>query len=143
MAVVDIFLSVVKAVVFVYDLVSYPLYAIAQTPRSEKTKQKALGRVVMTSSDDAAAAFKRERGDSPIYEEIIVRNNVDTVTKAFDYAVKKYGSRECLGTRDVLGVQDELQKNGKVFQKLSLGDYKWMSYDQVCVRYITFLGLRK
>ena len=53
------------------------------------------------------------------------------MTQAFNYAVKKFGSRECLGTREVLGIEDEMQKNGKVFQKLALGDYKWISYDQV------------
>ena len=56
---------------------------------------------------------------------------VETMTQAFNYAVKKFGSRECLGTREVLGIEDEMQKNGKVFQKLALGDYKWISYDQV------------
>jgi long-chain acyl-CoA synthetase len=56
---------------------------------------------------------------------------VDTVTKGFNYAVKKFGNRECLGTRQILGVEDETQKNGKVFQKWALGDYQWMTYVQV------------
>ena len=38
-----------------------------------------------------------------MYNEIIIKNKVDTVTKAFNYAVKKYGNRDCLGTRQVLG----------------------------------------
>ena len=134
MAVVDVFLTVVRAFVFVYDIFTYPIYAVVQQPRTEKEKQKALGAVVNTGADDAGISFRREKGNSAIYEEIIVRNHVDTVTKAFNYAVKKFGKRECLGTREVLGVQDELQINGKVFQKLSLGDYKWMSYDQVRAR---------
>ena len=39
---------------------------------------------------------------------------VDTVTKAFNYSVKKHGSKQCLGTREVLGEEDEAQDNGKV-----------------------------
>ena len=45
------------------------------------------------------------------------------------YAVQKYRTKECLGTREVLGVEDEVQKSGKVFQKLQLGEYKWMTYE--------------
>ncbi len=68
---------------------------------------------------------------------------VDTVTKSFNYAVKKYGAKSCLGTRQMLGEEDEVQKNGKVFKKLALGDYTWLSYDQVAERAQAFgRGLR-
>ena len=30
--------------------------------------------------------------------------------------------------RQVLGEEDEKQSSGKVYKKLQLGDYKWMSY---------------
>ena len=52
------------------------------------------------------------------------------MTKAFNYAVTKYGEKQCLGTREVLGEEDEVQTSGKVFKKLSLGDYKWTTYNQ-------------
>ena len=45
----------------------------------------------------------RELGESHLYQEIIVDGGVDTVSKAFEYAVTKYGNKECLGTRKVLG----------------------------------------
>ena len=50
-----------------------------------------------------AVSFVREKGESKIYEEIIVRAKVDTVTKAFNYAVQKYQDKDCLGTRQILG----------------------------------------
>ena len=43
---------------------------------------------------------------------------VDTVTKAFNYAVAKYGTKKALGTREVLGETEEMQANGKMFKKL-------------------------
>lgn len=55
---------------------------------------------------------------------------MDTVTKAFNFAVAKYGNKNCLGTRQILGETEEIQKNGKMFKKLSLGEYKWMNYNQ-------------
>ncbi len=77
-------------------------------------------------------SFCRDFGTgSALYNDVIVRSGVDTVTKAFDYAVNKFRGQDCLGTREILGVEDEVQKNGKVFQKLQLGEYKWMTYDEV------------
>ena len=54
---------------------------------------------------------------------------MDTLTKAFNFAVEKYGEKEFLGTREVLGEHDEVQKDGKVFKKLSLGEYKWITFN--------------
>ena len=53
---------------------------------------------------------------SQIYEEVIVQKKVDTVTKAFNFAVNKYGDRPCVGTREILGEEDETQSNGKVME---------------------------
>ena len=45
-----------------------------------------------------------------MFKEIIVRNGVDTMTKAFNYAVQKYGDKECLGTRQILGINSEISR---------------------------------
>lgn len=50
--------------------------------------------------------------------------------KAWNWAVRRYGPRKLLGTRDVLGEEDEVQSNGKIFKKLELGDYRWLSYEE-------------
>ena len=36
-----------------------------------------------------------------------------------------------MGTREVLGEEDEVQTNGKMFTKLELGVYRWLGYDEV------------
>ena len=30
-----------------------------------------------------------------------------------------------------MGEEDEVQPNGKMFKKLELGDYRWMTYEEV------------
>ncbi|CAG5992411.1 unnamed protein product [Menidia menidia] len=55
----------------------------------------------------------------------------DTLDKLFKHAVQRFGEAPCLGTRDVLSEDNEIQPNGKVFKKLILGDYRWLSYDEV------------
>uniref|UniRef100_A0A669BND9 long-chain-fatty-acid--CoA ligase n=1 Tax=Oreochromis niloticus TaxID=8128 RepID=A0A669BND9_ORENI len=55
---------------------------------------------------------------------------VDTVDKMFEYAAKKFPKRDCLGTREVLSEEDERQPNGKIFKKVILGNYNWLSYEE-------------
>ena len=63
-----------------------------------------------TAQNNTTVAFLRENGESKMYQEIIVRNRVDTMTKAFNYAVQKYGSKDCLGTRQILGKTKKLHE---------------------------------
>lgn len=55
----------------------------------------------------------------------------ETLADLFKITVEQYGDKNCLGFREVFGEEDELQKDGKVFRKLILGDYKWLTYNQV------------
>uniref|UniRef100_A0A674B0C1 long-chain-fatty-acid--CoA ligase n=1 Tax=Salmo trutta TaxID=8032 RepID=A0A674B0C1_SALTR len=55
---------------------------------------------------------------------------VDTLDKVMDYGAARFPERNCLGTREVLSEEDELQPNGKVFKKVILGEYQWMSYEE-------------
>lgn len=56
---------------------------------------------------------------------------IDTLDKLFIHAVEKFGKADCLGTREVLSEENEKQPSGKVFKKLILGEYKWLSYEDV------------
>jgi len=85
----------------------------------------------MVKESSEEVSWRRDKSNNnAVYKEIIIDNKVDTVTKAFNYAVTKYKEKQCLGTREVLGEEDEVQKDGKVFKKLVLGDYKWITYNQ-------------
>ncbi|KAG5263450.1 hypothetical protein AALO_G00264970 [Alosa alosa] len=55
----------------------------------------------------------------------------DTLDKLFNYAVERFGPNHCLGTREVLSEENETQPNGKVFKKLILGNYKWITYQEM------------
>ncbi|XP_027865510.1 long-chain-fatty-acid--CoA ligase 4 isoform X2 [Xiphophorus couchianus] len=55
----------------------------------------------------------------------------DTLDKLFKHAVKRFGPADCLGTREVLSEENEIQPNGKVFKKLILGEYRWLSYNEL------------
>ncbi|XP_062856988.1 long-chain-fatty-acid--CoA ligase 4 [Trichomycterus rosablanca] len=55
----------------------------------------------------------------------------DTLDKLFHHAVRLFGPAPCLGARTVLSEENETQPGGKVFKKLILGDYKWISYQEM------------
>ncbi|XP_024139350.1 long-chain-fatty-acid--CoA ligase 4 isoform X1 [Oryzias melastigma] len=55
----------------------------------------------------------------------------DTLDKLFRHAVQRFGPDPCLGTREILNEENEVQPNGKVFKKLILGEYTWLSYNEV------------
>ncbi|XP_038555827.1 long-chain-fatty-acid--CoA ligase 4 [Micropterus salmoides] len=55
----------------------------------------------------------------------------DTLDKLFDHAVQRFGPAQCLGTRDILSEDNEIQPSGKVFKKLILGEYRWLSYNEL------------
>ncbi|XP_071398171.1 fatty acid CoA ligase Acsl3-like [Centroberyx affinis] len=55
---------------------------------------------------------------------------VDTLDKVFEYAARRFPHRDCLGTREVISEEDERQSNGKVFKKVILGEYRWLSYEE-------------
>uniref|UniRef100_A0AAY5EY26 long-chain-fatty-acid--CoA ligase n=1 Tax=Electrophorus electricus TaxID=8005 RepID=A0AAY5EY26_ELEEL len=55
---------------------------------------------------------------------------MDTLDKVFAYAVQRFPHRDCLGTRELLSEEDEVQHNGKIFKKVILGEYNWLSFEE-------------
>uniref|UniRef100_A0AAY5EGH9 long-chain-fatty-acid--CoA ligase n=1 Tax=Electrophorus electricus TaxID=8005 RepID=A0AAY5EGH9_ELEEL len=64
---------------------------------------------------------------------------VDTLDKLFRHAVSRFKHTPCLGTRELLSQDTEVQPDGKVFQKLVLGEYRWKTYEEVD-REVGYLG---
>uniref|UniRef100_A0A672NMI0 long-chain-fatty-acid--CoA ligase n=1 Tax=Sinocyclocheilus grahami TaxID=75366 RepID=A0A672NMI0_SINGR len=56
---------------------------------------------------------------------------VSTLDRVFESSVCRNPHLDCLGTRELLSEEDETQEDGRVFKKVILGEYRWMSYDQV------------
>ncbi|KAL3056949.1 hypothetical protein OYC64_007433 [Pagothenia borchgrevinki] len=63
--------------------------------------------------------------------EATLRPGVQTLDKMFEFAARRFPHRHCLGTREVISEEDERQGNGKLFKKVILGEYRWLSYQDV------------
>lgn len=55
------------------------------------------------------------------------------------FAAKLHTNENCLGTRKILSEEDEVQPNGRVFKKYTMGDYEWQSFADV-ERYAEYFG---
>lgn len=73
----------------------------------------------------------------------MIQGNIDTLEKMLKYMSQTHTTKKCLGTRDVLSEEDELQENGRVFKKYKMGEYKWRNFDEVELEALNFgNGLR-
>lgn len=63
------------------------------------------------------------------FHKAIDEHGVDTMEKVFAFATSRNGSKNCLGTREVIKEMEVLdQHTGKIMKKFELGEYKWLSY---------------
>ncbi|XP_010793629.1 long-chain-fatty-acid--CoA ligase 3b [Notothenia coriiceps] len=119
-------LQVFRSVVWVYSVITFiPWYFLSgasnNLERANRIKARSvsglpLGPYRATNSQDKLVAW--------------MHPNVGTLDKMFKYAASRFPQRDCLGTREVLSEEDEIQPNGKVFKKVILGNYNWLSYEE-------------
>lgn len=74
----------------------------------------------------------------------ILQANIDTLEKMFIYVAKTHSTKRCLGTRQILSEEDELQPNGRLFKKYKMGEYKWKNFIEIERLAVSFgRGLRE
>ncbi|CAH1987079.1 unnamed protein product [Acanthoscelides obtectus] len=122
-------LSSLKVISFVLDVITFPIYFILDNPLEAKRKAKEV-RATIIDRGPNYITFRGKQQPTEFHIELL-ENGIDTMSKMLDYCSKKRKNNKCLGTREVLAEEDELQPNGKVYKKFVLGDYKWQSYEEV------------
>lgn len=79
------------------------------------------------SSDDTQITYRNV--DPPMETHVkMLQHQIDTLEKMFKLVTKIHKTKRCLGTRQILSEEDELQENGRVFKKFKLGEYKWTNF---------------
>uniref|UniRef100_A0A6I8NDC5 long-chain-fatty-acid--CoA ligase n=1 Tax=Ornithorhynchus anatinus TaxID=9258 RepID=A0A6I8NDC5_ORNAN len=129
-----ILLYFINFVVFIYTILTYvPFYFLCGTrqviARSNQIKAKPV-------NDDPESPYRSVNSLRCLAS--VLYPGCDTLDKVFKYAKTKFKNKRLLGTRDVLNEEDEIQPNGKVFKKVILGNYNWLSYEEVYVRALNF-----
>jgi len=110
----------------VYDYVTYPIWYLVQKPWRVRQHRKGI-HAKWDEPEDGQMVFHSIVEPTAVNRNIR-RYNLNTLEKVFSHVVGKFNDRQCLGTREILGEEKEVQPNGKVFAKFNLGDYHWRSY---------------
>ncbi|CAD6209171.1 GSCOCG00003763001-RA-CDS [Cotesia congregata] len=130
-------ITALKALSYVYDLLTFPVYLFLQRPW-EKRKLSRKVRAKPIYKDETSIVYRNVDQPGPMHAAL-ERLEINTVDKILRYATEIHGDKQCLGTRQILGEENELQPNGRVFKKYNMGDYKWKSYKEV-ERLVTSFG---
>ncbi|XP_032685154.1 long-chain-fatty-acid--CoA ligase 3 isoform X2 [Odontomachus brunneus] len=119
----------IKALSYVYDLLTFPVYLILQRPW-EKRKASRRIKARPISKDDTTITYRSVDPPGPIHI-MLEREKIETLEKMFHWVVKMHSDKKCLGTRQILAEEDEVQSNGRIFKKYKMGEYKWKTYQEV------------
>ncbi|XP_005719617.1 long-chain-fatty-acid--CoA ligase 4 [Pundamilia nyererei] len=123
----SILLFPIHLIIWLYSIVSFlPWYYLTGAGQGKALSKRIKAR---SKSGCAEGPYRSvDRFDSLAREDFPGK---DTLDKLFKHAVQRFGEADCLGTREILSEENETQPNGKVFKKLILGEYKWLSYNEL------------
>ncbi|XP_003704886.1 acyl-CoA synthetase long-chain isoform X1 [Megachile rotundata] len=119
----------IKALSYVYDLLTFPVYLILQRPWEKKKASRRI-KARPIARDEQRITYRSVDPPGPMHV-MLEREKVDTLEKMMTWVVNMHREKKCLGTRQILAEEDELQPNGRIFKKYKMGDYKWKSYTEV------------
>jgi len=124
-------LAIIECIVSVYDALTSWAYALVQRPDKVLQERKKI-RAAPTKpilDGDTEVTYKPEAVEKSSRVQDLEDAGCTTMAQTWDWAVKRYKSKSLLGTRDVIGEEDEIQPNGQIFRKLILGEYRWLTYE--------------
>lgn len=125
-------LGLIKTLITVWELLTNWAYNLLTNP-GQKVKDHA--RVLSSPQEeikenDTEVTYIPKAGHKTRLISEFESSNIKTMADVWKWSVKKYREKNLLGTRDVLAEEDEVQPNGKMFKKLELGDYRWLTYEE-------------
>lgn len=110
----SILLSPLYLLIYVYDAVVFiPWYFFTNAKKKKNMARRIKAKPV---SDTAGSPYRAVSHQESL--ATIDFPGADTLDKLFSYAVAKFGKKDCLGTREILSEENEMQPNGKVFKKV-------------------------
>uniref|UniRef100_A0A672NMJ5 long-chain-fatty-acid--CoA ligase n=1 Tax=Sinocyclocheilus grahami TaxID=75366 RepID=A0A672NMJ5_SINGR len=118
-----------RLVVWLYSLISYLPYLLLRSSDTQSFSECSR-RVKARSISGHPSGPYRDVGALRALATCL-QPGVSTLDRVFESSVCRNPHLDCLGTRELLSEEDETQEDGRVFKKVILGEYRWMSYDQV------------
>jgi len=125
-------LGLIRTLITVWELATNWAYSLLTSPGQ---KLQDYSRVLSAPQEeikenDTEVTYIPKAGHKTQLISEFESSNIQTMADVWKWSVKKYREKNLLGTRDVLAEEDEVQPNGKMFKKLELGDYRWLTYEE-------------
>ena len=119
-------LLLIKFLVLVFDIITYPFYAIYQQPWKHRAASRRV-RARLQDPNDPYSTYVRV--DKPFTNHYAFKP--ETIPEFQQLSLKlNPHSQHQLGTREIISVTSDVQKNGKRLIKYNLGDYSWITIGQ-------------
>uniref|UniRef100_A0A8C1ZSF8 long-chain-fatty-acid--CoA ligase n=1 Tax=Cyprinus carpio TaxID=7962 RepID=A0A8C1ZSF8_CYPCA len=118
-----------RLVVWLYSLISYLPYLLLRSSDSQSFSECSRRVKARSVSGHPSGPYRDIRALRVL--ATCLQPGVNTLDRVFESSVCRFPHFDCLGTRDLLSEEDETSEDGRVFKKVILGEYRWMSYDQV------------
>uniref|UniRef100_A0A8C2HK11 long-chain-fatty-acid--CoA ligase n=1 Tax=Cyprinus carpio TaxID=7962 RepID=A0A8C2HK11_CYPCA len=116
-------------VVWLYSLISYLPYLMLRSSDSQSFSECSRRVKARSISGHPSGPYRDVRALRAL--TTCIQPGMNTLDRVFESSVCRNPHLDCLGTRELLSEEDETQEDGRVFKKVILGEYRWMSYDQV------------
>ncbi|XP_058060499.1 fatty acid CoA ligase Acsl3 isoform X1 [Anopheles bellator] len=119
-------IGAIKIISMVYDIITMPIYLVIQRP----WKRRQLARRVkakIVQQDDTSITYRTLNSPGEMHVKML-QNNIDTLERMFNFVTKVHTTKRCIGTRQILSEEDEMQPNGRMFKKFRMGDYMWRNF---------------
>ncbi|KAK1168454.1 long-chain-fatty-acid--CoA ligase 3b [Acipenser oxyrinchus oxyrinchus] len=119
-------LQVLHSIIWVYSAVTFlPWYFLSGASQNLSRAKRVKARPVNSTPGSPYRSV-----NSVHCLASVLYPGCDTLDKVFEFAKHRYRERDCLGTRELISEEDEIQPNGKVFKKVILGRYNWLTYEE-------------
>lgn len=131
---ISLAVGVVKFIAFTYDIITYLPYYLIEKP-NQKLRQS---RRLKARTKDGALPGTILYRTVDCFDSLTTTPfpNCQTIDDLFDRAVRLHGPADCLGSRELLSEDDEVQPHGKVFRKAIFGKYYWQTFSEVGKRVV-------
>lgn len=126
---ITIAIGVIKGIVWISDILTYvPRYFIEEPFKRLARSNRLKGKPVHEDGSTLGPYRSVDSFDTLTISPFPGCNSLDEL---YERAVNLHRDADCLGVRELLSEDDELQPNGKVFRKAVFGDYHWQSYREI------------
>lgn len=136
-----------KVFFFFYDALVFIPFKIFADPEKKKERSASKKARPVDENDPSSPWRHVDTIGTSLYTELF--EGCPTLGKIWDETAKRNDGLTCMGTREVVNVSQERQPDGRTFQKLVLGAYSWLNYEDIdnmisnVTRALHVLGLKK